>query len=162
MTESMRSLGQRWFEQVWNQGRREAIAEMMSPQIVLHDGESTTTGPQAFYEFFDRMGATFSEMQMQVEDTLEEGDKVCIRWSCSARHTGGGLGVEPTGRQVHTTGISILRGSESGSGSGSASGSGSQVVEAWQNWDMLGLLEQIQGRGRAATYIAEAAPVEVA
>ena len=27
------------------------------------------------------------------------------------------------------------------------------MVEGWQNWDMLGMLEQIQGSGRSATYI---------
>jgi hypothetical protein len=28
-------------------------------------------------------------------------------------------------------------------------------VEGWQNWDMLGLLNQIQGAGVASTYIAK-------
>ena len=32
--------------------------------------------------------------------------------------------------------------------------SGGKIIEAWQNWDMLGMLEQIQDAGqKAATYI---------
>jgi hypothetical protein len=28
-----------------------------------------------------------------------------------------------------------------------------KAVEGWQNWDMLGMMEQIGGTGRAATYV---------
>jgi hypothetical protein len=28
-----------------------------------------------------------------------------------------------------------------------------KIVEAWQNWDMMAMMEQIQGRGKSATYI---------
>jgi len=142
MKESERDLGKRWFEQVWNLGRREAIAEMLTPDAVVHDGERATVGPRAFYEFFDRMMATFSEIRVEVADTLAEGDKLCVRWECTAKHTGDGLGVPPTGETVHVTGISILR------------LKGTMFVEAWQNWDMLGMMEQIKSVGRSGTYIS--------
>jgi len=28
------------------------------------------------------------------------------------------------------------------------------IIEGWQNWDMLGLMEQIQGSHKAATYVS--------
>jgi predicted ester cyclase len=142
MTESERELGKRWFEEVWNQGRREAIAEMMAPDSLVHDGERMTVGRSAFYSFFDRMMTTFSEMHVNVEDTIAEGDKLCVRWECTCRHTGDGLGVPPTGESVHITGISIMR------------LAGKMFVEAWQNWDMLGMMEQIKGVGKSGTYIS--------
>jgi predicted ester cyclase len=141
MTESELNLGKRWFEQVWNQGRREAIAEMMAPDAPLHDGERTTVGHSAFYSFFDRMMATFSGMHVSIEDTIVEGEKLCVRWECTARHTGDGLGVPPTGKTVRVTGISIMR------------LAGTMFVEAWQNWDMLGMMEQINGDGKSSTYV---------
>jgi len=49
--------------------------------------------------------------------------------------------MAPTGVTIHVTGISILR------------VSGGRIVEGWQNWDMLGMMEQINGLSRAATYI---------
>ena len=60
MTESERGLGQRWFDQVWNQGRREAVAEMLAPEAVVHDGGIDTVGPDGFYALFDRINATLS------------------------------------------------------------------------------------------------------
>ena len=140
MTESERDLGRRWFEEVWNKGRREAIAEMLAPDSVLHEAGADSVGPEGFYPFFDRLNAALSDIRVTVHDTLAEGDRVCIRWSCAGRHTGDGLGVAPTGRRIDVTGISIIR---------IANG---KMVEGWQNWDMLGLMEQIQRTGRTETY----------
>jgi steroid delta-isomerase-like uncharacterized protein len=147
MAETASDLGRRWFEEVWNRGRREAIAEMLTAECLIHDGDVDSTGPDGFYPFFDRIRGTFSEMQVTVEDTIAQGDAACIRWSCSANHTRDGLGIPPTGKTIHVTGITILR------------AVGGKVVEAWQNWDMLGLMEQLtqgQTQGhekKAATYI---------
>lgn len=142
MTESERSLGQRWFELVWNQLRREAVSEMLPPHGVLHESGVDSTGPEGFYPFFDRMNATFSHLHVKVEDTIAEGDKICVRWSCKARHTGGGLGVDPTGISIHVTGISIFRVADN------------SIIEAWQNWDMLGMMEQIKGLSKSPTHVA--------
>lgn len=142
MADTARDLGRRWFEEVWNRGRREAIAEMMAPGCVVHEGEADSKGPEGFYPFFDRLSATFSGMHVTVEDTIAEGDIACIRWSCTARHTGDALGLPPSGKTIHVTGITILRAADG------------KIVEAWQNWDMLGMMEQIQSRDKkAATYI---------
>ena len=134
-------LGRRWFELIWNQGRREAIAELLAPDAAIHDGGVDTMGPGGFYPFFDRIRSTFSEMHVEVEDCITEGDRSCVRWSCTGRHTGSGLGMDPTGVNIHITGIAILRVKDG------------KVIEAWQNWDMLGMLEQIKGIGKSATYI---------
>ena len=47
-----------------------------------------------------------------------------------------------TGVPIHITGITIIR------------IAGGKMVEGWQNWDMLGLMEQIQGMRKSATYVA--------
>lgn len=142
MTDLERDLGRRWFELVWNQRRRAAIAELLAPDGVIHDGGTDTRGPEGFYPSFDRMSDTFPDLHVNVEDTIAEGDKVCVRWSCTGTHTGGGLGVAPTGITIHITGISILR------------VAGGKLIEGWQNWDMLRMMEQIQGLRKSATYIA--------
>ena len=147
MTEQERDLGRRWFDEVWNKGRREAIAEMLSADSVLHEAGVDAIGPDGFYPLFDRLSATFSEIHVDVNDTMADGDKICVRWSFSGKHTGGGLGVGPTGKTIHTTGITIVR------------VAGGKLVEGWQNWDMLGMMEQIQGSHKAPTYIG--APPEI-
>jgi SnoaL-like polyketide cyclase len=90
MTDIDRTLGIRWFEEVWNQGRREAIGEMLAPDGVIHDGADAMRGPEQFYPFFDRVRSTFSDMRMTVEATISEGDMICVRWSGAMTHTGDG------------------------------------------------------------------------
>lgn len=144
MTESERDLGRRWFETVWNQGRRDAIAEMLAPDAVLHEAGEDSVGPDGFYPFFDRMHAMFSDFHVTVRDSIAEGDKICLRWSCEAKHIGAGLGLEATGATISVTGLTLLR-----------TGNG-RILEGWQNWDMLGMLEQLRGERKSATYIATA------
>lgn len=142
MTEHERGLPLRWFEEVWNQGRREAIAEMLTPESVLHEAGSDTVGADGFYPFFDRLHAAFSDFQVTVEDTITEGDRICVRWTCKMRHTGDALGIPATQKTIHISGISIMR---------VANG---KLIEGWQNWDMLGMIEQIQGAQRSTTYVS--------
>jgi predicted ester cyclase len=142
MLQTTKQIAERWFEEVWNKQRREAIAELLTPDSLVHEGADTSRGPEGFYPFFDRMQASFSDLRITIHDALEDGDKVCLRWSCTMRHTGPGLGMEPTGRQLQTTGISIVR---------SADG---KLLAGWQNWDMLGLLQQVTTQSHAPTYIA--------
>jgi steroid delta-isomerase-like uncharacterized protein len=143
MAEIDRELGSRWFEEVWNKGRREAIAEMLTPETVLYEGDATTHGPEGCYPFFDRMQATFSDLHVTVHDTIAEGDKLCVRWTCTMKHTGDAMGVPATQKTVSVTGISILRVERD------------RFVEGWQNWDMLGLMEQIKGSSnKPLTYFA--------
>ena len=141
MSAENKALVYRWFEEVWNKGRRDAIAEMVTPDCVIHDGAHVSLGPAGFYTFFDRMRATLQDIRMTVHDTFGEGDRLCVRWSCRAIHAGDGLGIAPAGKAVEVTGISIIRVVDG------------KAAETWQNWDMLGMMEQVRGAREAATYI---------
>ena len=141
MTEKDRALGTGWYEEVWNKKRRDAIAEFLAPDAVLHEGSVDCVGPEGFYPFWDRLNAAFSDFHVAVQDSVAEGDKVCLRWTCRCRHSGDGMGMPATDRRVEVTGMCVMRIVDG------------RIVEGWQNWDMLGMLEQIQGMGRSATYV---------
>ncbi len=142
MSEANKQLAKLWFEEVWNKGRREAIRELLAPDAVVHDSGVPVKGAEGFYPFFDRMRAAFSNIHMSVDHTLAEGDLVCLQWACTMTHSGSGLGVPPTNRNLQTTGITIIR-IRNG-----------KFVEGWQNWDMLGLMQQIKNESPAPTYMA--------
>ena len=132
----------RWFEEVWNQGRREVIDELLAADCTIHDGSSAIQGPQEFKVFYDRIRAAFSEIRVTPEHGISADGHVCMRWSLTARHTGDGLGMPATGRVVEATGMTIVR---------IVNG---RFAEGWQNWDMLGLMQQITGAETARTYMA--------
>ena len=124
----------RWFEEVWNKGRAEAIEEMFAADGIAYGlGEAgiDVHGPAAFKPFFERLRGAFPELKITIEDTLAEGDKVAARWSATMTHQGDHLGIAATGRKAAVTGMSIVRIRDG------------KIVEAWNNWDMLGLMQQI-------------------
>jgi predicted ester cyclase len=137
-----REVATRWFDEVWNKGRREAIAEMLLPDAILHEGGKDSRGPEGFYPFFDRLQAACSDIRVKIGQTIVENDLVCVRWLVTMKHTGHGLGIAPTGKTIEATGISIVR------------VAGDKLAEGWQNWDMLGLMQQIQAtEGADALYV---------
>lgn len=54
---------------------------------------------------------------------------------------GDALDIPATDKTVHVTGISIVRIADG------------RMVEVWQNWDMLGILEQIKLNGPQLTSV---------
>src|SRR5215472_11196087 len=95
------ALLRRWFNEVWNQRRLDAIAEMMAPDAVivgLATADDVIHGPAEFRVFAEQFQKAFSVIQITVEDAFGSGDKVATRWSAEMTHTGEGIGILPTGR----------------------------------------------------------------
>ena len=70
---------ERWFEEVWNQGRESAIDEMMSPNTIGHglsspDGKEID-GMPSFKSFYKTFRSAFPDIHIKVEDTVTEGDQ---------------------------------------------------------------------------------------
>jgi ketosteroid isomerase-like protein len=123
--EAQKKFAVRWFEEVWNQSRREAIDEMFPEDCVLHDGRVEYRGPAEFKRFYDTLRAQLSDVRVSPLETLSEGDMVCVRWYSTAKHSS-------TGKHLEVTGMSILRFRDG------------RFVEGWQNWDQHGLLQQLE------------------
>jgi steroid delta-isomerase-like uncharacterized protein len=129
------ALIRRWFNEVWNQRKLDAIAGMMaSDAIVTGMGgpEEVVHGPAEFRVFAERFQKAFSGIRITVEDAFGSGDKVAVRWSGEMTHTGDDIGIPATGRTVKISGLTLAR-VENG-----------KVVEGWNNWDQLGLQQQLQ------------------
>ena len=92
MSEENKQLVRRWFEEVWNNGRVEAIDEMFDENGIAHglsdDPENPIRGPQGFRPFHTVFRDAFPNMMIVVEDGVAEGDKVAARCSVRAKHEG--------------------------------------------------------------------------
>jgi steroid delta-isomerase-like uncharacterized protein len=133
MVQEHGKLIRRWFDEVWNSGRMDAIDEMASPDVIGHGQaqHATDVGLREFKTFAVGLRSAFPDMNVTIDDVIEQGDKVVARWTATMTHMGDFLGIAPTGKQATITGTSIQR------------ISGGKIVEGWDNWDQLGLLVQI-------------------
>ena len=135
MSQENETLIRRWFEEVWNKGRAEAIDEMFDCEGIAHglsDAEGNELcGPEGFKPFFESFRNTFPDLQIVVEDTVVEGDKIAARCSVRGTHAGEGLGVAATNQPVVFTGMTIVRVKDG------------KIVEAWNNFDFMAMFQQM-------------------
>jgi len=135
MRDQNETLIHRWFEEVWNKGRADAIDEMFDCEGIAHgltgeDGKELC-GPEGFKPFFESFRQAFPDLQVVVEDTVVEGDKVAARCIVRGTHRGEGIGIAATDKPVEFTGMTIVRVKDG------------KVVEAWNNFDFLAMYQQL-------------------
>jgi steroid delta-isomerase-like uncharacterized protein len=135
MSEENKQLLRRWFEEVWNNGRADAIDEMFDENGIAHglsdDPSNPIRGPRDFKPFHTLFREAFPNMMIVVEDLIAEDDKVVARCSVRAKHEGDFLGIAASQSPVEFTGIAIVR-IENG-----------KIVEAWNNFDFMTLHKQV-------------------
>jgi len=79
----------------------------------------------------------FPDARYTVEDQLADGDKVFTRWSWTGTHKGELMGIALTGKPVRISGMVIDRIVDG------------KIVEEWEEWDALGMMQQL---GVVATF----------
>jgi steroid delta-isomerase-like uncharacterized protein len=130
-TEENKALLRRLFKEVWNQGNLGTVDELFAAGYVLHDPAQLIRGPEGFKAYVSAFRAAFPDMHATIESQIAEEDRVAMRFTVRATHTGEFQGLPPTGKQVMLTGIDIQRIVDG------------KIVENWVNLDALGLLQQL-------------------
>lgn len=92
-------VARRVFEELTNRQRYEAVDEVFDRNCKVHFGNRTMGLSQAVAEGKGWKAAA-PDLFMNVEEVTESGDKVTVIWSARGTHTGQGLGVKPTRKQV--------------------------------------------------------------
>jgi steroid delta-isomerase-like uncharacterized protein len=131
--EENKSLARRYFDDLWTGGDEGFIDRHVSPDYVFHDPDTPrgVRGTDGLGRYYGRFRTGFPDMRFNVEDQVAEGDKVVTRWSVEATQSGEFLGMPPSGKTVHVTGINIFRIVDG------------YFVEGWHNLDTLRLLQQL-------------------
>jgi steroid delta-isomerase-like uncharacterized protein len=129
--ETNKALVRRFYDQVLNGRRVEAIDELTVADYDEHDPlpgqrEGRDGLKDRVSMLVEGLAPTFT-----VEDVVAEGDRVVVRWTNSARHVGDFLGIPPTGRYCAIAGIDVYR-IEDG-----------QLAEHWHVIDQLAMLQQL-------------------
>lgn len=135
MSEENKALIRRWFDEVWDKGRADAIEEMFDENGIAHglsdDPANPIKGPREFRPFHTLFRQAFPNMIVVVEDMVAEGDKVAARCSVRGKHEGDFGERAATQASVDFTGMVIVR-IDNG-----------KIVEAWNNFDFTTMHKQI-------------------
>ncbi len=131
-TEANKALVRRWVEEVLNKGNLAAIEELFAPDFVDHTNPPDwPPGREGHKQIMTVFHTAFPDFHYGIEHEVAEGDMVMVRGTYHLTHKGEFFGIAPTGKQVTTTGMHLLR---------LAAG---ELVEHWCNNDDLGTMRQL-------------------
>jgi steroid delta-isomerase-like uncharacterized protein len=129
MSEENKTLARRSWEFLNNP---DILDEVYAADLVWHEPDQDIRGYDAARQFVSMYKTAFPDLNVTVEDTIAEGDKVVTRYTVRGTHEGE---IEefgpPTGRKVEPEGITIHR-IEDG-----------KIGEEWERYDNLGILQQL-------------------
>ena len=117
------------WDAAWDRGEVDAFDTLLSP--AYRRRSSSTDEGLSLAEFKASIVATrsaFPDLVTTIDDVVEDGDRLAIRWHSDGRHERSFLGVPATGRTVHVEGATFAR------------FDGDLVVEEFVTWDPRALL----------------------
>ena len=106
----------------------------MDPDAVDHDPQNPfggTPGPEGTKQAIAMYRAAFPDLRIKIEAQVAEGDLVVTRWTSTGTQDGDMPGLPASHNKVKVTGIGMDR-VENG-----------KIVEGWNNWDTLGMMQQL-------------------
>jgi steroid delta-isomerase-like uncharacterized protein len=117
----------------WNGGDLDALDDVVAPDYLFHDpaDPAMSRGPEGAKQMVRAFRTAFPDLRLTIADEIAEGDKVVQRLTATGTHRGPLMGISPTGTSVTMSSIEIMR------------IAGDKIAEHWDEFDMLGVLQQL-------------------
>ena len=123
-------------DDLWNGGDLDAIRDLYAGDFTVN---GQPAGPDGVEALLRSLRSAFPDMSFELTHQVTEGDQIALRFVQRGTHTGpwdSPLGtIEPTGKRFEIGSIEIFR------------LAGGKAAEAWLEYDMLGLLQQLGALG---------------
>lgn len=132
MSDKNKELVKRYYQEAM--GDLSGIEAVVAADFVDHHfPPGTPAGPEGVRRFFGGvLGSIFSDMRIEIDYLIAEGDKVDCHFALLAKHTGEFAGIAPKGNQVRCPAISTFRIADG------------LLVEGWELFDSGDLMQQLQ------------------
>jgi predicted ester cyclase len=116
-----------------NRGDVSVADEVFAADCVVHINGSPEPDLDlaGFKQMIAGLLAAFPDLRLTIEDQVVAGDKAATRWVAEGTNSGALGNVPPTGRRVRVNGLILDRVIDG------------RVVERWEQWDQMGMLQQL-------------------
>ena len=95
-------------KEFFESGNTEITKELLADNFVNHTAPpNAPTDASVMIQFVNNFHKGFSDVSVQIHEVLGEGDKVSLRKTITATHTGEFMGKMPTGKKVEMNVIEI-------------------------------------------------------
>lgn len=131
MSDRNKSLVKKLFEAM-DKHDYELLDEIFSPAFIYHlPLRPEPMKYEEYRQFIRSVYVAFPDLSHTIEDLIAEGDKVVVRFTDRATHKGDFMGIVATDKELSFSAIAICRFIEG------------KCVEAWEEADNLGLMQQL-------------------
>lgn len=135
--EAGRAVALGWFGAWQDEHPEDRVAEYYAADFSHHGAGGEFRGLEPLRQYVASVKVAFPDVAFTVEGTTAEEDQVAVRWTARGTHRGAFMGCPATGKAVVLGGTSVIK---------VASG---KFVEAWEQSDGLGLVQQIAPASQA-------------
>ncbi|MBN2542162.1 ester cyclase [bacterium] len=141
-----------WNLEIWNKGSLDAVDQLCAENFTFnYPLPGCSSDREGYKTTLTNYKKAFEGLSCEIIESIADVNKVAVRWKCTSTHKGPFMGIAPTGKELTTTGISIL------------TIENAKITEEYTESDMLSMFMQlgmfpIQGQPAAD---AEAAPDEI-
>ena len=133
--EASRAVVTRFFDAVLTGHDLEALAELASPDILIHPAampcEAGYYGVAGARRWLEASWDAFRDLAVTDDSTVAQGDIVAVRWTARGTSTGSFLMLPPTGGKVEYSGVSMYRVEDD------------RIAEVWDTRNTLGIMLQL-------------------
>ncbi len=131
MSAANKALVRRYYKEVV--GDLAGIEKIVTGSFVDHHfPPGLPPGPAGVRQFFTTMGGIFSNMKIEIEFMLADGNKVDCHFTFKAKHTGEFAGIKPKGNAIRLPAIATFRIQRG------------KLAEAWEIFDSGSLFQQMK------------------
>jgi steroid delta-isomerase-like uncharacterized protein len=133
MSETNRAIVDRWWRELWNQGKLDVADQIVSPSYTNHDPASPWVPPglDGCKTLVTGYRTVFPDIRFDVKQEVAGPNSVVSHWTCTGTQRGELMGIAPTGKRMSVEGISILHVQDG------------KITHQTTIWDALGLLQQL-------------------
>lgn len=117
--------------EAWNRHDLAAYRAVYAPEAVIHGLAPAPLGVAETLAVYSSFFAAFPELRLTVEETVDDGERIAVRFTIAGTHRGAFQGIAPTGRPIVVQGITTLHFRDG------------RIVERWNQLDQLGMLHQL-------------------
>jgi steroid delta-isomerase-like uncharacterized protein len=130
--EANKGVALNFIERVFIDQDPKAIDELAADDFTAHTFGDLQPGREPLKKAMARAGEGVSDAKFEIHDVIAEKDRVVVRLTTHARHTGRFMGVEPSGNDYSIDEIHIFRVDDG------------KVREHWHEFDRQRLVQQLQ------------------
>lgn len=126
-----KTIAESYANRLWNDKDINVIDELMGQNVVIHSLLGDFHGIKGMKNIAKVWLHGFGDLHVHNDIVIGENDLVSIQWRVHATHTGEFKGIEPTGKSVAYSGVTVYRIQEG------------KIIEYWAYIDMQHLLQQM-------------------